>query len=121
MSWFVKELFESEKKGEQVYVLAHIPPGDSECLEGWAFNYYRVIQRLIDILKFDKKEISNFRFSSTIAAQFFGHDHLDYFTVFYEDMHNVSSKPISVRFFEIDIYHNSFLTGWICFTFGNYF
>ncbi|ULU05043.1 hypothetical protein L3Y34_017643 [Caenorhabditis briggsae] len=82
MSWFVKELYESELKGEQVYVLAHIPPGDSECLEGWAFNYYRVIQR----------------FESTIAAQFFGHDHLDYFTVFYEDMHNVSSKPIGVGY-----------------------
>ncbi|CAO4364805.1 unnamed protein product [Caenorhabditis nigoni] len=82
MSWFVKELYNSELKGEQVYVLAHIPPGDSECLEGWAFNYYRVIQR----------------FESTIAAQFFGHDHLDYFTVFYEDMHNVTSKPIGVGY-----------------------
>uniref|UniRef100_A0A8R1E370 Sphingomyelin phosphodiesterase n=1 Tax=Caenorhabditis japonica TaxID=281687 RepID=A0A8R1E370_CAEJA len=82
MSWFVKELYESEKIGEQVYVLAHIPPGDSECLEGWAFNYYRVIQR----------------FASTISGQFFGHDHLDYFTVFYEDMHNVSSLPIGVGY-----------------------
>ncbi|CAI2344152.1 unnamed protein product [Caenorhabditis sp. 36 PRJEB53466] len=82
MSWFVNELFESEKKGEQVYVLAHIPPGDSECLEGWSFNYYRVIQR----------------FASTVSAQFFGHDHLDYFTVFFEDMHNISSTPIGVGY-----------------------
>ena len=62
--------------------MAHIPPGDGECLEGWARNYYRVIQR----------------FSSTITAQFFGHVHTDYFTVYYKDMHNISSKPIGVSY-----------------------
>ncbi|CAD6195707.1 unnamed protein product [Caenorhabditis auriculariae] len=82
MSWFVQELYQAEQAGEAVFVMAHIPPGDSECLEGWAINYYRVIQR----------------FSDTIRAQFFGHDHLDFFTVFYEDMHNVTSKPISVGY-----------------------
>ncbi|CAB3404967.1 unnamed protein product [Caenorhabditis bovis] len=82
MSWFVEELLKSEKAGEHVYVLAHIPPGDSECLEGWAFNYYRVIQR----------------FADTISGQFFGHDHLDFFTIFYEDMNDVESTPISVGF-----------------------
>ncbi|CAL2032523.1 unnamed protein product [Caenorhabditis brenneri] len=56
MSWFVKELYESELKGEKVYVLAHIPPGDSECLEGWAFNYYRVIQRFVNALRENSKD-----------------------------------------------------------------
>ena len=62
--------------------MAHIPPGDGECLEGWARNYYRVIQR----------------FSSTISAQFFGHVHTDYFTVFYKDMNNISSLPVGVGY-----------------------
>ncbi|WKX93157.1 hypothetical protein Q1695_010864 [Nippostrongylus brasiliensis] len=82
MSWFVAELYKAELSGEAVHVLSHIPPGDGECLEGWARNYYRVIQR----------------FSDTIRAQFFGHVHLDYFTMFYEDMHNVSSKPVGVLY-----------------------
>ena len=47
----------------------------------------------------------NFRFESTIVAQFFGHDHLDYFTVFYEDMHDITSKPIGVSLFSQDSFH----------------
>nr|CDJ93171.1 Metallophosphoesterase domain containing protein [Haemonchus contortus] len=82
MSWFVTELFKAELSGESVHVLSHIPPGDGECLEGWARNYYRVVQR----------------FSDTIKAQFFGHVHFDHFTVFYEDMHNISSTPIGVLY-----------------------
>ncbi|KJH49735.1 Ser/Thr phosphatase family protein [Dictyocaulus viviparus] len=82
MSWFVLELLKAELSGESVHVLSHIPPGDSECLEGWARNYYRVIQR----------------FSDTITAQFFGHVHTDYFTVFYENMHNISSAPVGVLY-----------------------
>ncbi|KAF8368903.1 hypothetical protein PRIPAC_86732 [Pristionchus pacificus] len=82
MSWFVQELYQAELAGDFVHVLAHIPPGYSDCLEGWSRNYYRVVQR----------------FSSVIRAQFFGHVHWDYFTVFYEDMHNVESEPVSVGY-----------------------
>ncbi|CAI5441593.1 unnamed protein product [Caenorhabditis angaria] len=82
MSWLVNELYKSEQNDEKVYILAHIPPGNSECLEGWARNYYRVIQRFHEI----------------IEAQFFGHDHVDYFTLFFEDMNDVNSKPISVGY-----------------------
>ncbi|KJH47426.1 hypothetical protein DICVIV_06502 [Dictyocaulus viviparus] len=45
MSWIALELLKFKLSGESVHVLSHIPPGDSECLEGWARNYYRVIQR----------------------------------------------------------------------------
>ncbi|VDM56671.1 unnamed protein product [Angiostrongylus costaricensis] len=82
MSWLVLELFKAELSGESVHILSHIPPGDSECLEGWARNYYRIIQR----------------FSNIIKGQFFGHAHTDYVTVFYEDMHNISSNPIDVLY-----------------------
>uniref|UniRef100_A0A1I7WBV5 Metallophos domain-containing protein n=1 Tax=Heterorhabditis bacteriophora TaxID=37862 RepID=A0A1I7WBV5_HETBA len=78
MSWLVKELYKAESAGEYVQILAHIPPGDDECLEGWARNYYRVVQR----------------FSSTIVGQFFGHVHLDFFTIYYSNMHDTSSKPV---------------------------
>ncbi|RCN32003.1 Ser/Thr phosphatase family protein, partial [Ancylostoma caninum] len=80
MSWSI--LFQAELSGDSVHVLSHIPPGDGECLEGWARNYYRIIQR----------------FSDTVQAQFFGHIHADYFTIFYEDMHNTSSEPTGVLY-----------------------
>ncbi|CAI4232837.1 unnamed protein product [Auanema sp. JU1783] len=82
MSWLVSELYESEKIGEAVHIMAHIPPGDDECLEGWARNYYRIVQR----------------FSQTIVGQFFGHVHLDYFIMFYENMNDPSSKPVGVAY-----------------------
>ncbi|TKR96369.1 hypothetical protein L596_010399 [Steinernema carpocapsae] len=82
MTWFVKQLFKAETDGHFVHVMAHIPPGDSECLEGWAFNYYRVMNR----------------FKNIITAQFFGHVHTDSFTVFYEDMNDPKSKPTGVLY-----------------------
>ncbi|PAV87727.1 hypothetical protein WR25_03763 [Diploscapter pachys] len=82
MSWLVRELYASEKSGDAVHIMAHIPPGDGECLEGWARNYYRVVQR----------------FADTITAQYFGHDHNDFFIVFYENMDDVNSRPVSVGY-----------------------
>ncbi|KAF8361752.1 asm-1 [Pristionchus pacificus] len=82
MTWFVDQLTKAELSGENVHILAHIPPGYYDCLEGWSRNYYRVIQR----------------FSSIITGQFFGHVHYDYFTLFYEDMNDVSSEPIGVAY-----------------------
>ncbi|KAK0423677.1 hypothetical protein QR680_008272 [Steinernema hermaphroditum] len=82
MSWFVNQLGQAEAAGESVHVMAHVPPGDAECLEGWAFNYYRVINR----------------FAHTITAQFFGHVHTDSFTVFYENMNDPSSTPTGVHY-----------------------
>ncbi|GMR37060.1 hypothetical protein PMAYCL1PPCAC_07255 [Pristionchus mayeri] len=82
MTWFVEELKKAELAGENVHILAHIPPGYYDCLEGWSRNYYRVIQR----------------FSSIITGQFFGHVHFDYFTMFYEDMNDISSEPIGVAY-----------------------
>lgn len=45
MTWLVNELASAEAAGQYVHILAHIPPGNEECLEGWAKNYYRVVNR----------------------------------------------------------------------------
>ena len=82
LTWLVQELYHSEKNNEFVHILAHIPPGNGECLEGWARNYYRIVQR----------------FSETIRAQFFGHIHWDSFSMFYEDMNDPYSKPVGVLY-----------------------
>uniref|UniRef100_A0AC35GA58 Sphingomyelin phosphodiesterase n=1 Tax=Panagrolaimus sp. PS1159 TaxID=55785 RepID=A0AC35GA58_9BILA len=82
LAWLAKELQIAEENSEYVHILAHIPPGDGECLQGWAKNYYRIIQR----------------YSETIRAQFFGHTHWDSFALFYEDMNDPFSKAINVLY-----------------------
>uniref|UniRef100_A0A915Q717 Saposin B-type domain-containing protein n=1 Tax=Setaria digitata TaxID=48799 RepID=A0A915Q717_9BILA len=82
LSWLVMELEKAELNGQYVHILSHIPPGNDECLESWARNYYKIIAR----------------FSKTIKAQYFGHIHVDSFTVFYENMNDDSSRPISVLY-----------------------
>uniref|UniRef100_A0A9J2P5J3 Sphingomyelin phosphodiesterase n=1 Tax=Ascaris lumbricoides TaxID=6252 RepID=A0A9J2P5J3_ASCLU len=82
LSWLVGELYQAENEKQYVHILSHIPPGNSECLEGWASNYYKIVNR----------------FSNTIKAQFFGHIHIDSFTVFYEDMNDDASMPTNVLF-----------------------
>lgn len=52
MSWLVNELVKCEYDGTAAHIMAHIPPGDIECLEGWAKNYYRVVNRFFFNLKF---------------------------------------------------------------------
>uniref|UniRef100_A0A183CGW4 Sphingomyelin phosphodiesterase n=1 Tax=Globodera pallida TaxID=36090 RepID=A0A183CGW4_GLOPA len=82
LTWLVDQLWTVEKANESVYILAHMPPGDKECLESWSRNYYRIINR----------------FADTIAAQFFGHTHADSFRLFYEDMNNASSRVLSMLY-----------------------
>ncbi|KAJ1373679.1 putative sphingomyelin phosphodiesterase asm-3 [Parelaphostrongylus tenuis] len=80
MTWLVEQLLDAERAGESVHIIAHIPGGDSEALEGWALNYYNVINR----------------FQNTVAAQFFGHTHSEEFYITYEDPKSSSSRPTSV-------------------------
>uniref|UniRef100_A0A8R1XMU1 Sphingomyelin phosphodiesterase n=1 Tax=Onchocerca volvulus TaxID=6282 RepID=A0A8R1XMU1_ONCVO len=82
LSWLAMELKQAELDGQYVHILSHIPPGTDDCLESWARNYYKIIAR----------------FSKTIQAQFFGHIHVDSFTVFYENMNDDSTKPINVLY-----------------------
>ncbi|VDK44832.1 unnamed protein product [Anisakis simplex] len=82
LSWLVNELIRAENDGQYVHILSHIPPGNSECLEGWARNYYLIVNR----------------FAETIKAQFFGHIHIDSFTVFFEDLNDDATLPTNVLF-----------------------
>ncbi|XP_017599951.1 PREDICTED: sphingomyelin phosphodiesterase [Corvus brachyrhynchos] len=61
-----------------VHIIGHIPP--AHCLRSWSWNYYRIVNR----------------FEGTIAAQFFGHTHLDEFELFYDE--ETLSRPVSVAF-----------------------
>ncbi|VDN40966.1 unnamed protein product [Gongylonema pulchrum] len=82
LAWLVQELQRAEEDEQYVHILSHIPPGDGECLESWARNYYKIVNR----------------YSKTIQAQFYGHIHVDSFTVFYENMDDDSSTPTNVLY-----------------------
>ena len=82
MTWFIEQLEDAERNGQKVQIVAHIPGGSSEALEGWAINYYNAVNRFEDI----------------IVAQFFGHTHSEEFYIVYENSEDSTSRPTSVIF-----------------------
>ncbi|NXG40432.1 ASM phosphodiesterase, partial [Dromaius novaehollandiae] len=78
LQWLVGVLEAAEQRGEKVHIIGHIPPG--HCLRSWSWNYYRIVNR----------------FEGTIAAQFFGHTHVDEFEMFYDE--ETLTRPVSVAF-----------------------
>ncbi|XP_037296456.1 sphingomyelin phosphodiesterase 1 isoform X2 [Manduca sexta] len=76
LDWLVQELYEAEKAGEKVHILAHIPPGVHDLSHTWTREYNRIVNR----------------FSSTIAAEFNGHTHSDEFKIFYDS----EGRPINM-------------------------
>lgn len=63
-----KVLRKSEKNGEFVYIIGHIPPGDSWYLSECSKRYNALIDR----------------FSYLIKGQFFGHTHFDEYKLVHE-------------------------------------
>lgn len=80
LQWLIAELQKSEDAGEKVHILGHIPPGYTDCLKSWSWNYYRIVNR----------------YQNTITGQFFGHTHTDEFEVFYDTA--TFKTPVDVAF-----------------------
>ncbi|GAB1600640.1 sphingomyelin phosphodiesterase-like [Argonauta hians] len=80
LSWLINVLQKAEDNKEKVHIIGHIPPGTDDCLKAWSNNYYKIISR----------------YESTIAAQFFGHTHMDSYEIFY-DVTNMK-RPVSVAY-----------------------
>ncbi|RFU77156.1 sphingomyelin phosphodiesterase [Trichoderma arundinaceum] len=76
IQWLVNELDAAEKAGERVYIIGHMPLGEGDAFHAGS-NY---IDQVVN------------RYSSTIAAMFFGHTHVDHFEVSYS---NYSSQDAS--------------------------
>ncbi|RYP43274.1 hypothetical protein DL770_011754 [Monosporascus sp. CRB-9-2] len=72
LAWLVSELDTAEKAGERVYIIGHIPPGSRDAFHEGS-NY---LDQIVN------------RYSSTIAALFFGHTHQDEFQISYSDYEN---------------------------------
>ncbi|XP_050417111.1 sphingomyelin phosphodiesterase [Patella vulgata] len=69
LQWLIGALQQAEDNHEKVHIIGHIPPGISDCLRAWSWNYYKIVNR----------------YESTIVGQFFGHTHGDHFEVFYDE------------------------------------
>ncbi len=69
IAWLVHELDAAEKAGERVYIMGHMPLGGSDTFHDQS-NY---LDQIIN------------RYSSTIAAMFYGHTHMDQFQISYSD------------------------------------
>lgn len=68
--FLINELVESEKSGQRVWILAHIPTGSDDCLPIQSAIFKKIIERFSPY---------------TIANVFFGHTHRDQFKVLYSD------------------------------------
>lgn len=68
LQWLINELQHAEDNKEKVHLLLHIPPGEAACLKVWSHNFYDIINR----------------YENTVVNQFYGHNHRDWFEVFYD-------------------------------------
>ncbi|KAH7055369.1 Metallo-dependent phosphatase-like protein [Linnemannia elongata] len=66
--WLIRELQRAEDHKERVWVIGHIAPYQTDCLENWSNLYHQVIQRYSP---------------HVVAEQFFGHSHTDEFAIYY--------------------------------------
>ncbi|KAF9925524.1 hypothetical protein FBU30_004688 [Linnemannia zychae] len=66
--WLIQELQHAEDQHERVWIIGHVAPYQTDCLENWSDSYYQVVQRYSP---------------HVIAEQFFGHSHTDEFSIYY--------------------------------------
>ena len=103
LAWLISELDAAERASQRVWLISHIPSGNSDHFRDHSHYFDQIIQR----------------YEATIAALFFGHTHLDEFQLAYSNYTNRSwdtatamgyvapsmtptSGPASFRVYEID-------------------
>lgn len=72
LKWLIDELQAAETASERVWLISHIPSGNSDHFHDHSHYFDQIIQR----------------YDATIAALFFGHTHLDEFQISYSDYNN---------------------------------
>ncbi|KAG0042518.1 hypothetical protein BGZ83_000362 [Gryganskiella cystojenkinii] len=68
LKWLVQQLQAAEDAGERVWIIGHVGPSQTDCIQNWSALYYQVVQRYSP---------------HVIAEQFFGHTHYDEFALYY--------------------------------------
>lgn len=69
-AWLIKELVESEQKGQRVWLMAHIPSSDGDVLPIQSAIFHKIVERFSPY---------------TIANIFYGHTHKDQFKIFFSE------------------------------------
>lgn len=69
LDWLIKQLDAAEAAGDRAYIIGHMPMGDMDALHVGSHTFDAIVNR----------------YSSTIAALFFGHTHVDHFEIHYSD------------------------------------
>ncbi|KAJ3540594.1 hypothetical protein NM208_g4994 [Fusarium decemcellulare] len=72
LAWLVQELDKAEQAGERVFILGHMPMGNSDSFYDGSNYFDQVVNRYKD----------------TIGSMFFGHTHLDHFQLSYSNYTN---------------------------------
>ncbi|KAF9329014.1 hypothetical protein BGZ91_000740, partial [Linnemannia elongata] len=80
LNWLITQLQAAEDAGERVWIIGHVGPSQTDCLQNWSALYYQVIQRYSP---------------HVIAEQFFGHTHYDEFALFYNSPTKNAASAIS--------------------------
>uniref|UniRef100_A0A8C8VJL6 Calcineurin-like phosphoesterase domain-containing protein n=1 Tax=Pelusios castaneus TaxID=367368 RepID=A0A8C8VJL6_9SAUR len=70
----------TDPAGQLQWLVGVLQAAEEQEEKVWSWNYYRIVNR----------------FEGTIAAQFFGHTHVDEFEMFYDE--ETLSRPVSVAF-----------------------
>ncbi|KAF9116533.1 hypothetical protein BGX27_001827 [Mortierella sp. AM989] len=78
--WLITQLQAAEDAGERVWIISHVGPSMTDCLQNWSALYYQVVQRYSP---------------HVIAEQFFGHTHYDEFALYYGAGAKSSQNAIS--------------------------
>ncbi|KAG0052698.1 hypothetical protein BGZ83_002217 [Gryganskiella cystojenkinii] len=68
LKWLVAQLQAAEDANERVWIISHVGPSQTDCIQNWSSLYYQAIQRYSP---------------HVIAEQFFGHTHYDEFALYY--------------------------------------
>ncbi|KAF9425307.1 hypothetical protein BGZ94_007661 [Podila epigama] len=80
LKWLVSQLQAAEDIGERVWIIGHVGPSQTDCIQNWSSLYYQIVQRYSP---------------HVIAEQFFGHTHYDEFSLFYRPGTKSAQNAIS--------------------------
>ncbi|XP_053394460.1 acid sphingomyelinase-like phosphodiesterase 3b [Mercenaria mercenaria] len=85
LKWIEDQLEAARKKNEQVFIVAHVPPGMFELVEGMSWFYGDYNKKYLEVME---------KYSDVIIAQLYGHEHTDSFRVQFDK----EGRPISALF-----------------------
>jgi len=75
LAWMISELQAAEDAGQRVWLIAHVPTATSDHFHDYSHYLDQIVQR----------------YDATIAAQFYGHTHVDQFQVSYSNYSDQSA------------------------------